>query len=78
MSEQTKNARRRIYDFLEGCGVDLVPIRGTLRKLIMAYGVEKSLELQGEVLVLRDKARRHREIIRSCTENHHGIKRQNA
>lgn len=69
MSQETKNARREIYDFLEASGVDLLPIRGQLRRLLMEYARVESVAITGEVLVLRDKARRHRAII-------HGYEKQ--
>lgn len=67
MSQETKNSRKEIYDFLETQGIDLLPIRGQLRKLIMAYGKEQAQEIYEEVLILRDKVRKHRAIIKDLS-----------
>jgi hypothetical protein len=67
MSQETKNARRAIYDFLESHGVNLLPIRGALRKLLMEYGRQETLTKEGELLVLRDLTRKHRAIIRDLS-----------
>lgn len=67
MSGQTKNARKNIYDFLESHGVNLLPIRGALRKLIMEYGRQETLAKEGELIVLRDRAKKHRAVIRDLS-----------
>jgi len=65
MSERTKNGRMRIYTFLEMKGVEVLPFRHELSKLLKEYARLEALDLIGEIIVLRDRARRHRAIINS-------------
>lgn len=69
MSEQTKQGRAMIYDFLEAKGIDLMPFRGALKKLLISYAKDENTELLREVIVLRDLTRRHRAIIREFNSN---------
>ena len=64
MSEQTKQGRAMIYDFLEAKGIDLSPYRSALRRLLISYAQDENAELMGEVVTLRDRVRKHRAIIR--------------
>lgn len=53
-----------IYSFLEAKGVDLLPFRSALRKLLVNYAQEENAELVKEVEILRDRARKYRAIIK--------------
>ena len=65
MSERTKNGRMRIYTFLEMKGVEVLPFRRELSKLLKEYARLEALDLMGEIIVLRDRVRRHRAVINS-------------
>lgn len=64
MSESTKQGRALIYNFLEAKGIDFLPFRSALRKLLVNYAKEENAELLAEVEVLREKTRKYRAIIK--------------